>query len=70
MWPERPKPVTTYELFDSVSLIDLSNTAIEFLPNGTGGYVATPLAGFFNGYTNFQAFFDDQQLQEQEQMRI
>ena len=54
-----PKPVTTYELFDSVSLIDLSNTAIEFLPNGSGGYVATPLAGFFNGYTNFQAFFDD-----------
>lgn len=54
-----PKPVTTYELFGSSNPIDLSNTALEFTPTGTGGYVITPATTFFTGYTGFQVFGDD-----------
>jgi hypothetical protein len=55
-----PKPTTFYELFDFATPIDLSNTAIEFTPNGQGGYAAVPTTGFFAGTTNFLLFSDDQ----------
>jgi hypothetical protein len=54
-----PKPATFYELFQLPSAIDLSNTALEFLPTGTGGYVCTPLPGFFTGFTNALTLGDD-----------
>ena len=55
-----PKPATAYEWFQFPSVIDLSNTAIEFTPATGGGYVAVPVPGFFNGYTAGNAFGDDQ----------
>lgn len=55
-----PLPAAAYELFAIPSLIDLSNTAIEFTPTGSGGYVAVPTTGFFTGYTNANSFFDDE----------
>ena len=55
-----PKPATTYELFDPANPFDLANTALEFIPTGGGGYVVTPIAGFFSGFTGVQTFFDDQ----------
>jgi hypothetical protein len=51
--------VTFYELFDFQNPVDLSNTAIEFQPNGQGGYVGVPTTGFFTGYTGIQSFWDD-----------
>jgi len=57
-----PKPATAYEWFQLPAVIDLSNTAIEFVPTGSGGYVAFPTTGFFTGYTSSFAFQDDQVL--------
>ncbi|MBL8756697.1 MAG: hypothetical protein JNK15_25600 [Planctomycetes bacterium] len=54
-----PKPASAYEFFQQPNLIDLSNTAIEFLPTGNGGFVGVPGTGFFTGYTNALAFQDD-----------
>jgi hypothetical protein len=54
-----PKPATSYELFQLPSGIDLSNVALEFLPNGSGGYVCTQLPGFFTGFANGLALGDD-----------
>ena len=54
-----PRPVTTYELFTATNQVDLSNTALEFIPNGAGGYIVTPLPGFFAGYTGAESFGDD-----------
>lgn len=54
-----PAPGAAYELFDTATPIDLSNTSIDFVPSGNGGYVTVPGAGFFTGYTNSVAFFDD-----------
>ena len=55
-----PKPATGYEWFQLPAVIDLSNTAIEFLPAAGGGFVAIPTTGFFTGYTNSFVFTDDQ----------
>ena len=57
-----PQPLTTYELFDPTSnQFDLANTALEFTPAPTGGYVVTPTVGFYTGYTGQQpTFFDDE----------
>jgi hypothetical protein len=55
-----PKPATAYEFFQAPSLIDLSNTAIDFYPNGNGGFIGLPGTGFFTGYTNALVFGDDQ----------
>lgn len=54
-----PQPAVVYELFDGQNLIDLSNTAIDFLGNATSGYVAVPSTGFFTGYTNVVPAGDD-----------
>jgi hypothetical protein len=54
-----PLPVIFYELFDQLNPIDLSNMAIEFTPNGQGGYIGLQIPGFFTGYTNLQVFGDD-----------
>ncbi len=54
-----PKPAVCYELFDFVSLVDLSNTAIDFLAAPGQGYVAVPTTGFFTGYTNAITTGDD-----------
>ena len=42
-----PKPAVSYELFDATNLIDLSNTAIDFIGGPNTGYVAIPSTGFF-----------------------
>jgi len=55
-----PSPSAGYEFFPVPALIDLSNIAIDFTPTGGGGFVAIPGTGFFTGYTNSQAFFDDE----------
>lgn len=54
-----PQPAVVYELFDAQNLIDLSNTAIDFLGNSTSGYVAVPSTGFFTGYSNIVPAGDD-----------
>ena len=54
-----PKPAFFYETFPPGS-IDLSGTALEFIPTGAGGYVCTPVPGFFNGYANGLALGDEQ----------
>jgi len=54
-----PATTAAYEFFASPVVIDLSNVAIEFTPTSGGGFVAIPTTGFFSGYTNSFAFFDD-----------
>jgi hypothetical protein len=54
-----PQPAVAYELFDWQNLIDLSNTAIDFVGNATAGYVAIPTTGFFTGYSNVVPAGDD-----------
>jgi hypothetical protein len=54
-----PSPAVAYELFPWGGTIDLSNTAIDFLPNPGGGYTAVPTTGFFTGHTNAIATGDD-----------
>jgi hypothetical protein len=56
-----PLPIAAYEYWVTPSVTDLSNTAIEFTPTGTG-YVAIPTTGFFTGYSAGNSFFDDQVL--------
>ena len=55
-----PKPATSYELFATGSTFDLSNTAIDFFPNGSGGYIAIPATGSFTPTSPSLTFFDDQ----------
>ncbi len=55
-----PKPGSAYEFFRMPNLIDLSNTAVDFLPVTGGGFVGIPGAGFFTGYSGTLVFQDDQ----------
>ena len=55
-----PKPATSYQLFPTGNTFDLSNTAIDFFPNGSGGYIAIPATGFFTPTSPSLTFFDDQ----------
>jgi len=55
-----PKPATSYELFPLANTFDLSNTAIEFFPNGLGGYIAIPSTGFFTPTSANLGFSDDE----------
>ncbi len=55
-----PKPSTSYELFPTGNTFDLSNTAIDFFPNGSGGYIAIPSTGFFTPAPTALTFSDDE----------
>lgn len=56
-----PKPLTTYELFEStLNPFDLANTALEFTPLPAGGYVVTPAVGFFPPGAVQPSFLDDE----------
>jgi hypothetical protein len=48
-----------YEFFPAPAAIDLSNTAIDFLPNGSGGWVVAPGTGFYTATNTPIATGDD-----------
>jgi hypothetical protein len=55
-----PQPPVVYEFFQQPSVIDLSNTAIDFLPNGSGGWAVVPTTGFYTASNTPIATGDDQ----------
>lgn len=57
-----PKPALAYESFSLGNTIDLSNTAVEFTPAISGGYIAAPTVGFFGGHNNQILLADDSVL--------
>ena len=57
-----PKPALAYEWFSQGNSIDLSNASIEFTPAVSGGYIASPSATFFTGYSSPIYLSDDHVL--------
>jgi hypothetical protein len=55
-----PEPATFYERFALGQALDVANSALEFFPAGGGGYLAAPVPGFFQGYTNAVSLGDEQ----------
>lgn len=58
-----PKPALAYEQFALGNSLDLANSALEFTPAISGGYIATPTTGFFASYSNQIVLSDDSVLQ-------
>jgi len=57
-----PKPAAIYETFTTGDPIDLSDTALEFTPAASGGYVVQQAFGFDHGYQSPIVLGDDSVL--------
>jgi hypothetical protein len=60
-----PRGMSAYELFETPGAFDLSNTSMQFIPNGSGGYIVAPGPGFDTSYANPITMTDDSILAAQ-----